>query len=329
MVYFTRKSENKSFKESFYSLPNTISKDVHFWCDNLLLRLFSVHYFSFYLNRHKEAVVLSSNSTFFYDMLPFLKKDIVTIELLHMFTHGKKGMEYFGLANYKSLTYRFIIDTNTLDNIVEQYKKYHVPKEYLNRILLIEPGVDTPPYQSKSTVPLLKVMYAGRGGPQKRIHLINKIAEHCITNYWPVQFHFAGTMLNELSALVRDNAILYGEISSKAEMNKLYQNCHVVLMTSAYEGFPMLIKEAMACGCIPVVTALKGNVMHLKHQQNALLINEIEDEEKVIDQSLENLKALIDNPSLLNFLSDNVYHYALDNFRKNTFMERCREILVR
>lgn len=327
-VYFTRKSVNQSLKDAFYSIPNTVSKDIHFWCDNILFRLFTVHYYAFYLNRHKRARVLSSNSTFFYDLLPFLNKKITTIELLHNFTFGKKGMEFFGLANHKNLTHRFVYDTYTLNNIRKQYEEYKVGLSYLDRIVFFEPGVKVPETITKDYSYPLKVLYAGRGGQQKRIHLLNKIVEYCIQQNWPIEFHFAGTAIDELSESVKEKSVLHGNISSADKMNELYLQSHVILMTSAYEGFPMLIKESMAYGCVPVVTALEGNKMHLKDHFNALLINAVEDEEKLISEGTEKIRELIDYRELLKTLSAEAHAYALEHFDKSAFLKLCRELLL-
>lgn len=327
-IYFTRKSINASFKQEFYSTPNSKSYDIHFWCDNLLLRLFSVHYYSFYLNRHKNAHIFSSNSTFFYDMLPFLKKSIVKTELLHNFTFGKNGMEFFGLANVNYLTYRIVYDSFTLDNIKAQYSKYNISPEYLSRILFIEPGVNIPSYYPERDFRLpLKILYAGRGGKQKRIYLLNKIAEFCIRETLPVTFHFAGTMKDELSDYVKANSVIHGEISNQSKMYDLYSASHIIIMTSAYEGFPMLIKEGMACGCIPIVTALEGNKMHLTPNQNALLINAVDDEEKVVELSIAQIKKLIADPNLLEQLSYNAYNYAKEHFDKKNSLKSYRKLL--
>lgn len=328
-VYFTRKSVNQSLKDAFYSVPNTVSKDVHFWCDNILIRLFTVHYYAFYLNRHKRAGVLSSNSTFFYDLLPFLNKKVVTIELLHNFTFGKKGMEFFGLANHKNLTYRFVYDTYTLTNIRKQYEAHKVPLSYLDRIVFFEPGVKVPETIAKDYSYPLKVLYAGRGGQQKRIHLLNKIVESCLQQNWPAEFHFAGTAIDELSEMVKEKSVVHGNISSADKINELYWQSHVILMTSAYEGFPMLIKESMAYGCVPIVTALEGNKMHLKDHFNALLINTVEDEEKLISEGIEKIHELINNQELLKTLSAEAHNYALKHFDKNKFLRLCRELLLK
>jgi glycosyltransferase involved in cell wall biosynthesis len=326
-VYFTRKSLETSLKDEFYSVPNTESCDVHFWCDNLLLRLFSVHYFAFYVNRHKGAHAFSSNSTFFYDVLPFFASHVHTTELLHNFTFGNRGMEFFGLANYKYLTTRIVIDASTLSNIKKQYEQHGI-SEFMERVLLIEPGVDIPPYQRTAFSLPLKVLYAGRGGPQKRIHLINEVAEYCIQQQLPVAFHFAGTMMNELSQTVRSHAVLHGQISGQQRMYELYQSCHAILMTSAYEGFPMLIKESMACGCIPVVTALPGNKTHLQHGLNSLLINAVEDERMVVKLAIEQVTALVAEKGLVERLSRDCYDYATLHFGKEKFIEAYRRLLL-
>lgn len=327
-VYFTRFSPNDKLKTAFYTLPNTQCSDIHTWCDNLFLRLFSVHYYAFYINRHSASVVFSSNSTFFYDMLFFLNKKHKRIELLHNFTYGNNGMEFFGLANHKLLDHRMVVDAATANNIKEQYTKYKVPESYKDRVKMIEPGVLIPDSMNKTYSTPLKVLYAGRGGVQKRVHLIDKIAEKCIKEGLSVEFHFAGTMMDELSNFVKQNAVIHGEISSHTAMYQLYNNCHVILMTSAYEGFPMLIKEGMANGCIPVVTALDGNKSHLKNMQNALLIDRTEDEAHVVQTGYEYLKLLSNDSNLCKDLSAKCYQYASIHFNQAAFVQQYRAFLT-
>jgi glycosyltransferase involved in cell wall biosynthesis len=326
-VYFTRKSDNDFFKKEFYSLPNTDNQDIHIWCDYLLFRLFTVHYFAFYINRHLTPHVFSSNSTFFYDMLPFLKSSVVKTELLHNFTFGKKGMEFFGLANVNYLNHRIVYDSFTLENIKKQYQDYKIV-EKLSRILFIEPGVEIPASPNKEFKLPLAILYAGRGGPQKRIHLINKICEQSFSRNLPVSFHFAGTLTDELSEEVKSKSTIHGQISDPSKMHEIYSLCHIILMTSAYEGFPMFIKEGMARGCVPVVTALEGNKMHLTSGYNSLLIDAVEDEKKVVELGIEQIEKLASNLILLRKLSENAYTYARNNFRKEKFNMEYRKLLL-
>lgn len=328
-VYFTRKSADDTLKQLFYSIPKTESRDIHFWCDNLLFRLFSVHYWCFYINRHKKAHVFSSNSTFFYDMLPFLKKEFCKTELLHNFTYGKMGMEFFGLANHRHLSFRIVYDNLTLQNIKRQYAEYKVADSYFSRVLFIEPGVSIQSPSEKNIDNPLKVLYAGRGGIQKRVWLINRIAEHFIRANQPVEFHFAGNMEGDLSPFVIQHSTLYGRVSDEKKMQEIYRNCHVILLTSAYEGFPMVIKEGMANGCVPVVTALEGNKTHLVNNSNALLIDDTENEEAVVKQGIEKINLLLENKEFHRQLAGNCRTYAVTHFNKKLFEERINAFLTK
>ena len=326
-VYFTRKSPDDKLKEHFYSLSFTECRDIHFWCDNLLFRLFTVHYYSFYLNRYAGAKVLGSNSTFFYDLLPFLNKNIIKIELLHNFSYGKKGMEFFGLANHHYIDQRMVIDNYTKENIINQYKLFGVPLTYYDKVHTVEYGVHIPKPVAKPFVPPLKILYAGRGTIQKRVWLLNKIAEHFIANHSPVEFTFAGSMRDELTETVIQNCIVTGEIGNQQEMYDLFASHHAIILTSSFEGFPVVVKEGMAFGCVPVVTALPGNKIHLEHLFNALLIEHFEDEDNVIQEGIRNIELLLSQPGLLKTLSQNAYHYAQKKFGKQEFLTAYRKLL--
>lgn len=327
-IYFTRKSSDDKLKNTFYTLPNTACCDIHFWCDNLLFRIFTVHFISFYINRHSNAKVLGSNSTFFYDTLPFLNKNVKKFELLHNFSFGKKGMEFFGLANYLLLDQRMVIDSITKQNIIDQYKLFGVPESFNNRVQVVEYGVNIPDKTIKPDLPPLKILYAGRGTAQKRIWLLNKIVEHFINTNSPVQFTFAGSMGNELSDQVKSHCIVLGEIGDKKTIQRLFAENHAIILTSSFEGFPVVVKEGMSFGCIPIVTALPGNTIHLSHMSNALLMTNPDNESAVVSEGIHNIELLMSRQDLLKSLSTNAYEYAQKKFGKQHFTTAYRTLLM-
>ncbi|RYY18383.1 MAG: glycosyltransferase [Chitinophagaceae bacterium] len=328
MVFFTRESPNDGLKDAFYSVPATENFDIHIWCDYLLFRLFSVHYFSFYLNRHKRVHVLSSNSTFFYDMLPYLNEHVHKTELLHNFSYGKKGMEFFGLANYRLLNSRIVYDSFTLSNIHQQYAAYKVPAAYNEKILFIQPGVEVPDLLPVKSKPPLNILYAGRGGPQKRVWLVNRIARHFINGQAPVRFQFAGPLSGEIDPDILKASDIHGEVKTKDQMNRLYSLSHIIILTSAYEGFPMVIKEGMAYGCVPLVTALEGNKMHLKSGYNSVLIDEFENEEAVVKQAVAEISRLLVDDLKLQELGATAHEYAKKHFNKSKFLRDYHAFLM-
>ncbi len=328
LVLFTRHSPDDVMKAAFEAVPNDVCRDIHFWCDNLLFRLFAVHYWAFYLNRHRGLKILSSNSTFFYDLLPWLRKDFSRIELLHNFTYGKKGMEFFGLANYRYLDKRLAVDYATAQNIRRQYSACGISETYSDKIQVIEPGVYIPAQLPLKAETPLRVLYAGRGGAQKRVWLIDRIAARCYEQEWPLVFHFAGDVTTEITDAVKAQSVMHGQISEPHKMHALYADCHVIILTSAYEGFPMVIKEGMANGCIPLVTSLPGNRTHLKNNMNALLINVVDDENEVVAESLQHLKTLLANTALKAGLKKAAFEYAQEHFGKGVFTAAYQQLLT-
>jgi glycosyltransferase involved in cell wall biosynthesis len=261
-------------------------------------------------------------------MLPFISKKFKRTELLHNFSFGKNGMEFFGLINYRLLTNRIVYDYYTKENIEKQYAGRHIDLSYLQRILFIEPGVDIPPEKKKSFDGPLKIICAGRGGPQKRIWLVNRIAEYFIDQNLPVSFHFAGTLIDELSEKVRAAMVIHGEISDPKRMAALLDDSDVALLTSLYEGFPMFIKESMSHGCIPLVTALPGYLTHLKDQTNCVLIHGIMDETAVVEQGIEKILELERDKNLCIRLSGEAYRYAKNYFNRAEFNKSYRDLLI-
>jgi glycosyltransferase involved in cell wall biosynthesis len=261
-------------------------------------------------------------------MLPYVHSGIKKIELLHNFTFGKKGMEFFGLMNVQFLTNRIVYDVYTLANVERQYAEFRIDPVYVKRILFIEPGVDIPPPRLKSFGLPLRIICAGRGGTQKRIWLVDRIAARCIDQQIPVVFHFAGTLIGELSDGVKAASRLYGEISDPEKMKTVLADSDIALLTSAYEGFPMFIKESMAQGCIPLLTALPGNRAHISDGENGLFIDEIQDEPGLVTEAVEKITKLTGDREGCIRISQQAYHYAALHFNRQSFNEAYRQLLT-
>jgi glycosyltransferase involved in cell wall biosynthesis len=232
------------------------------------------------------------------------------------------------LINYRRLTSRIVYDLYTKENIEKQYTQFQIEPVYLERVLFIEPGVDIPPEKKKFFDQPLKIICAGRGGPQKRIWLVNRIAEYFLEKQLQVVFVFAGTLIQELSENVKAKSEILGEISDPIKMSAVLSGSDIALLTSLYEGFPMFIKESMANGCIPVVTALPGYGSHLADGINCLLIHEINDEEIIVRQGIEKITELANNKNLSARISQAAYKYAKDHFSRTSFNDSYRKLLI-
>ena len=104
-----------------------------------------------------------------------MSKKSIRIELLHNFTFGKKGMEFFGLKNYHLLNYRIVYDYYTKDNIEKQYKAYQIDPEFMKCVLFIEPGVDYSAGNKEVLYATSKNYMRRQRRRQKRIRLVNRL----------------------------------------------------------------------------------------------------------------------------------------------------------
>lgn len=133
------------------------------------------------------------------------------------------------------------------------------------------------------------------------------------------------------------NGPLYDEIKLKAqeiknievvvtgaltrhELNKYYERCHLLVLPSLSEGFPKVIAEAAAYGCIPVVTGLSVIPNYIQTGINGYLLNDNSPES--IQHALQALTGYD-----LQKMSRNVttitprftYEYYLDRIRKEVY----------
>jgi glycosyltransferase involved in cell wall biosynthesis len=135
-------------------------------------------------------------------------------------------------------------------------------------------------------------------------------------------------MGDELSPAVKAHCKVLTEVGEKTVMDDLFSKSHVIILTSSFEGFPVVVKEGMSFGCVPLVTALPGNKTHLVHDFNALLLDDVENEDSVVNHAINNIEMLLNNLDVLERLSKTCYDYAAQNFSKNNFLKTYRHLLL-
>lgn len=59
---------------------------------------------------------------------------------------------------------------------------------------------------------------------------------------------------------------------NRNEINSYYKKCHLIILPSRSEGFPKVIAEAAAYGCIPLVTDVSALSQYVKEGENGFLL---------------------------------------------------------
>lgn len=83
-----------------------------------------------------------------------------------------------------------------------------------------------------------------------------------------------------------------GPISRK-KVNQVLFDTDILVDASLMEGFGLTALEAMAAGCVPILSQSFGVEEYAKNEENSFVINEVNDSDKYV----EKIKFLLDNPN--------------------------------
>lgn len=321
-VFFTKKSVNNGFL-SFFG-PDSHLHDLWF-----LLKYsypFSVGVMAGFINKHQKPVVFGSNSLFYYLLLPYLKKEVRRIDLMHAFGGGS---EDFSFPVAEMLDARVAINSRTVADFKEQYAKHGLRPSLAERVVLIENAVQVPhSYPQKPRHSRLKVLYVGRGSEEKRVHLVGRVAARCANDGVPIEVSIVGDAINAVDPADREHCTFLGEISDAERLGEIYKEADLLLITSSREGFPMVIMEGMAHGVVPISTAVGGIPVHVAQGSTGFLVESSQNEEQIVEEMSRVIRNLSERPDLLDTMSRAAYGYARAHFGGDRFCSSYRSLLL-
>ena len=133
-------------------------------------------------------------------------------------------------------------------------------------------------YQNKNYDQELNICFVGHmetnKGAEKLINALKSDLSHL--NFNKVYFIGDGSKrkfyFEKAKSISGTNIKFLGEID-KNQLFKIYEKCHLIILPSNSEGFPKVIAEAGAHGCVPVVSKV-GSIIHYINSSNGYLLNQ-------------------------------------------------------
>lgn len=324
LIIFSKKPKNNGFLPMFKQEGVQIL-DLHRKIDNKAYHFVNFFYrgvLASWIDKVPHPVVLGGESLFFYKMIPHLRKDIPRIELCHLATWLPYSI---GLAD--RITLRICSTLKLKEAILQQYSDNGVPAHLYERVHFIENKIDIPPYQAIHH-PRLEVVFIGRGAPQKRVHLIAAIAARMHAAGMAAHVSFVGDVDKIIDPASYPFCTFYGNVSSDELMHRIYRESDVLLLTSAFEGLPLVVMQMMAYGRVVVSTAVNGIPDYITHMENGLLIRATE-EDAIVEEGVELLRLLIAQPELRARLGRRSMEIAAQKFSGELFCSEYRKVLIR
>ena len=323
VIIFSKRPMNNQFR-SLFEIEGVRIIDLHKYIDYKIYHFVNFFFrgvLAAWINKSDQPVIFGGESIFFYKMLPHVRKDTRKIELCHLNTWIN-----YSLAFAKYIDFRIFSTPKIKRDVEELYDRNHLPQSFFKKLIFIDNKVDIPPF-TETTNNILQVLYVGRGAPQKRVHLIIEIAKEMQRANDAVHFSFVGDVEALVPVDVREYVTLHGNVGNVKELHDIYMRSDVLILTSAYEGLPIVIMDMMARGKIVISTAVDGIPDYISHFDNGLLITETE-ETKIIQQGIELLRLLIAKPDLKGKIEKQSYQYAREHFSGETFCQSYRKLLL-
>jgi len=323
VIIFSKRPMNNQFR-SLFEIEGVRIIDLHKYIDYKIYHFVNFFFrgvLAAWINKSDQPVIFGAESLFFYKILPHVRKDTRKIELCHLNTWIN-----YSLAFAKYIDFRIFSTPKIKRDVEELYDRNHLPQSFFKKLIFIDNKVDIPPF-TETTNNILQVLYVGRGAPQKRVHLIIEIAKEMQRANDAVHFSFVGDVEALVPVDVREYVTLHGNVGNEKELHDIYMRSDVLILTSAYEGLPIVIMDMMARGKIVISTAVDGIPDYISHFDNGLLITETE-ETKIIQQGIELLRLLIAKPDLKGKIEKQSYQYAREHFSGETFCQSYRKLLL-
>ena len=110
----------------------------------------------------------------------------------------------------------------------------------------------------------------------------------------------------------------YGIVKEEDKMQAIYEKADVLILTSAFEGLPVVIMQMMAYGKVVLSTAVSGIPDYIFHQENGLLIHSTA-ETAIVEEAIQLIKLLIQQPALREKLGAAARQDAIRQFSRDSF----------
>lgn len=174
--------------------------------------------------------------------------------------------------------------------------------------------VDTKLFSHKDSYRDIDVLFVGTfrrlKGPDRIVKMVDKVS-----NLYPnikAEFLGKGYLFNEVKAMIKkmnleDNITLQGY---RKDTYKFYSRAKTLVMPSRSEGLSMAMLEAMAFGCVPIVSNV-GNMTDAAFDGiNSFVIDDYMD----IDSFVDKIQFLLENPDKRDEMAKNAIELVIERY---------------
>lgn len=326
VCFITEQSTSNDFKNEFSK--NAILIELFRWSKKTSFKKHIAKKIASKINNTPNAVVFGCNSHLFYYLLPFLSPNVKKIDLIHYFI-GDHSFEEISLPLVPLLDNRVVLGPKHLEQLTSYYVQKNVDRKYAERIKIVSNQVEIPSIPAdKNFKNDLRILFIARNAPEKRVPVFLEIARRSEELNLPYKFAMIGDFEN-YQHLSTKNIQFISRITDKLLLNIEYAKSHFVMLTSSFEGFPMVLLEGMALGNIPIITNVGEVAGKINETTNTgFIIENYSEEESLVKDFIDKLKFIANHRELLPIISQNSIEIVKNDFNYELFKKNYRNLLL-
>ena len=169
-----------------------------------------------------------------------------------------------------------------------------------------------------------EVLFVGRFVQEKGLFfLINIWRKIFNKTNWELRLVGDGPLRKEIENYIKDNNInnIFLE-GYKHDVTPYMNDAKIIVITSFFEGWGLVISEAMSRGCVPIGFDSYASIHDLITKDTGILIKAFD-----IDAFSSSLLKLMSNEEHMKQLSEECIKYSISNFRIEKIVEQWNKIL--
>jgi glycosyltransferase involved in cell wall biosynthesis len=231
------------------------------------------------LRKQEFDAVFLNHSRYAQQALEFLPRRTLRYPVVH---NDFQPVYDVALANPNAWDAVVAVSRKTYDRAVERVGQ--------DRVVLIPYGVRVPSNSEKlkrsGPSNPLRLLYCGRlEQAQKNIFILPEVLARLKDSGTPCDLTLAGDGPDrpELVRRISERGVAHlctflGPVRHERVYEHLLEH-HVLLLPSSFEGLPLILLEAQACGCVPIARALEGvTTFATVPRETAILVPELKAE---------------------------------------------------
>ena len=204
----------------------------------------------------------------------------------YMSSHTKKRLQKL----YRQSDMYVLLSQSFINILRKRFKIQSFKKCYY-----INNPITIPTLENSSCPPKQhELLFVGRFSKQKGIDILLKIWKKISPNYpdWKLKLVGGGELESFILEYIKRNNLKNIQLEGfQTDTSKYYQNAAILCMTSVFEGWGLVLTEAMSRGCVPIAFhSFKSVTDIIDDKENGFLIPPFNQE-----LFIEKLKYLMDN----------------------------------